>query len=60
MPIYRYRCAECDHEFSVLVMARNKDKIECPECTSNLLEKLVSKSSFKLKGKGWFKDGYKK
>lgn len=31
---------------------------ECPKCGAEALERLVSQSSFALKGGGWYADGY--
>jgi len=30
----------------------------CPKCGENALERLISRSSFALKGGGWYADGY--
>lgn len=40
MPLYEYTCQECDHTFETLVFAG--DKVECPECQSDDLERLLS------------------
>jgi putative FmdB family regulatory protein len=66
MPIYSYLCKEkkCSHEYEVFYTSQSKVEIEepvekCPKCGSTKKEKQVSKStSFILKGKGWYKDGY--
>ena len=56
MPIYQYRCEDCGHEQEKLT----KFNAESPKCTccEGQTKKLVSRSSFSLKGSGWFKDGY--
>ncbi len=41
MPIYDYRCLDCNAIFDKLVM--NSTVVACPECKSEKLEKLVSK-----------------
>jgi putative FmdB family regulatory protein len=33
---------------------------DCPECGKPGLERLISASSFQLKGSGWYKDAYSK
>ena len=38
MPLYRYTCKDCDHDFETLV--NRGEKPECPECRSKKLEKL--------------------
>ena len=40
MPIYEYECQQCQHTFEKLVMT--EDAVECPECQSRKLEKLLS------------------
>lgn len=37
MPLYQYVCEDCDHEFETLV--NRGDKVECPKCKSEKLEK---------------------
>ncbi|MDO8681488.1 MAG: zinc ribbon domain-containing protein [Acidobacteriota bacterium] len=40
MPLYEYRCRECDHHFELLV--RESTRYECPQCTSDELDKQLS------------------
>ena len=40
MPLYEYACTSCDHTFEALVFG--DDKVACPECESDRLEKLMS------------------
>lgn len=40
MPIYDYRCKDCNKAFELLV--RSTTVLACPECGSLQLEKLVS------------------
>ncbi|MGE3803066.1 MAG: zinc ribbon domain-containing protein [Gemmataceae bacterium] len=40
MPLYEYSCKQCEHTFETLVM--NGEQVECPECASAELEKLLS------------------
>ncbi|MBN1317245.1 MAG: zinc ribbon domain-containing protein [Anaerolineales bacterium] len=42
MPIYEYRCRECNNNFEALV--RGKEAVTCPQCGSLSLNKLFSKS----------------
>lgn len=60
MPIYEYICEECKHEFEYYVISSNQEEPICPKCYSKKVEKLISGSSFHLKGGGWFSDGYQK
>jgi len=57
MPLYEYRCSDCQHEFEIIQKISAGRLRKCPECTGRL-EKLVSKSAFHLKGGGWYSDGY--
>lgn len=57
MPIYEYRCQKCLHEFERLQKISDKPTTECPEC-GGPVDRLVSHTSFTLKGGGWYKDGY--
>jgi putative FmdB family regulatory protein len=37
MPLYEYTCQECEHTFETLVL--NGDKVECPECHGEHLQR---------------------
>lgn len=58
MPIYEYHCTHCKKDFELLQKI-GSNKAECPKC-HKIAKKLVSKTSFALKGSGWYKDGYSK
>jgi len=57
MPLYEYRCSACGKEFEVIQKFSDPPLSECPDCGSQV-EKLISSTSFVLKGGGWYKDGY--
>jgi putative FmdB family regulatory protein len=57
MPIYEYRCRECGHQFETIQRVGARALRKCPEC-SGRLEKLISRTSFQLKGGGWYAQGY--
>jgi len=59
MPIYEYACRECGHEFEIIHKVGEGRKRKCPECGGRL-EKLVSRTSFLLRGGGWYDQGYTK
>lgn len=50
MPIYEFKCQDCDHEFEKLVLGRAD--CTCPECQSANLTRLMSSCSFKSEGGG--------
>ena len=60
MPLKEYICLKCSNMFEVLELISNKKKTKCPKCNSIRVNSLISKSTFHLKGEGWYKDGYQK
>lgn len=59
MPIYEYKCTECEHRLEKLQKMNDDPLKDCPECGKSTLTKLVSASSFKLKGTGWYETDFK-
>ena len=59
MPIYEYRCKNCNKIIEVKQGIFDKPLSKCPKCTIGDLVKLISKSTFHLKGKGWYATDYK-
>lgn len=57
MPIYEYECKSCKTRFEKLMGIRDPQP-DCPECGSSESRRLISRSSFVLKGDGWYKDHY--
>jgi len=57
MPIYEYECKACENVFEVQQRMTDEPLRECPDC-QGAVKKLVSVSSFQLKGGGWYSDGY--
>jgi len=57
MPLYEYRCTKCGHHIEVLQKFSDRPKRRCRECAGKL-EKLISRTSFQLKGGGWYDQGY--
>lgn len=54
MPIYEYSCDACGEDFEKLILKLSEESdIVCPKCNSDLLSKIMSKNTFKLKGAGW-------
>lgn len=57
--IYEYKCSMCQNEFEQEQKITDKSLKECPKCKKEGLQRLISKSTFILKGKNWEKkDGY--
>lgn len=57
MPIYEYECSSCEKVFEVQQRISDDPLDTCPDC-QGAVKKLVSVSSFQLKGGGWYADGY--
>ncbi len=58
MPIYEYECDKCSHEFEREQRMSDPPVKTCPKCKGRRVTKLISRSSFVLKGGGWYADGY--
>ena len=57
MPIYEYRCTACEKEFEYQQRMADAPMTVCEACGGGL-ERIMSRSSFHLKGGGWYKDLY--
>lgn len=60
VPIYEYRCESCDHRLEKLQKMSEGDLVDCPECESPALKRLISAAAFRLKGSGWYETDFKK
>ncbi len=58
MPIYEYACEKCQHEFEAEQRITDNPVRTCPECRSRKVKRLISQTSFVLKGSGWHSDLY--
>jgi putative FmdB family regulatory protein len=58
MPIYEYECQSCGHRFEEWQKMSDKPVKVCPKCKARKVEKLISHTSFQLKGGGWYSDLY--
>lgn len=59
MPIYEYRRKTDGEIIEVRQSIKDDPLTKCPE-TGDPVEKIVSRSSFHLKGQGWYTTDYKK
>ncbi len=57
MPIYEYECTECGKTMEALQKFSDDPLTSCELC-SGKLRKLISNSSFHLKGTGWYVTDY--
>ena len=59
MPIYEYACQSCEKTIDVLQKVSDPTPETCTACgAQGTLSKVVSRSSFILKGGGWYSDLY--
>ena len=56
MPIYEYKCRRCG-DFEVTQRITGKPLSRCPTCKAKV-KKLISNTSFQLKGSGWYITDY--
>ena len=59
MPIYEYKCSNCEHQFEKIQKFSDGPLKKCPKCDKNALNKLISSPSFRLKGSGWYETDFK-
>ena len=60
MPIYEYKCSKCEKIIELFIFNKEKDEPPiCEECKEEMV-KILSSSSFVLKGNCWANDGYSK
>jgi len=59
MPTYEYECQRCRKGFEAEQKISEPPLTECREkgCDGKV-RRLISGTSFALKGSGWFRDGY--
>jgi len=56
MPLYEYECGKCGNKIEVLQKVNDPD----PKCKcGSTMKKLMSNTSFILKGNGWYATDYK-
>jgi putative FmdB family regulatory protein len=59
MPLFEYKCQDCEKVEEFLQKYSDPAPETCPGCgAEGALHKVVSLSSFQLKGGGWYKDLY--
>ncbi|HEX7408031.1 MAG TPA: zinc ribbon domain-containing protein [Candidatus Binatia bacterium] len=56
MPIYEYRCSKCG-QFEIVQRITEPVLKRCPTCQAKVT-KLISTTSFQLKGTGWYITDY--
>ncbi|HEU5281294.1 MAG TPA: zinc ribbon domain-containing protein [Gammaproteobacteria bacterium] len=54
MPIYEYQCQSCGRGHEAFQSMSEQALSICPHCHEPKLTKLISSTSFQLKGTGWY------
>ena len=57
MPIYEYKCKKCGRQFEMFQGVADPAAKSCKFCKGSV-HKLMSVSSFHLKGSGWYATDY--
>lgn len=57
MPIYEYICRTCQAHTEVIQKTTDAPLTTCAHCGGEVYRP-ISRTSFQLKGSGWYKDGY--
>ena len=57
MPVYEYKCTKCGHQMELLQRITDPPMTQCEVC-SGKVKKLISHSTFHLKGSGWYVTDY--
>ena len=58
MPIYEYRCDACNEQLETMHGINDDALKTCPACGEDQLKRLISSTSFVLKGTGWYQSDY--
>jgi putative FmdB family regulatory protein len=57
MPIYEYRCCDCEQIFEEWQKGFEDKDVPCPVC-GHKAKRLISNTAFVLKGTGWYVTDY--
>ena len=58
MPVYEYECGACRGRFEATLKFSDPALTECRICNASNVRKLLSNTSFVLKGGGWYVTDY--
>ncbi|MBL8787998.1 MAG: zinc ribbon domain-containing protein [Deltaproteobacteria bacterium] len=59
MPIYEYRCDACGQSEEAMQKMSDAPLKLCASCGQEALQRVMSRTSFVLKGSGWYATDYK-
>ena len=57
MPVYEYECSNCGQIEEAFQKVSDKPLTKCRHCSGSL-HKIISQSTFHLKGSGWYVTDY--
>jgi putative FmdB family regulatory protein len=57
VPLYEYRCKQCEHRFEKIQSFSAPEEKVCPECGGEV-ERLISAPAIQFKGAGWYVNDY--
>jgi putative FmdB family regulatory protein len=57
MPFYEYECTKCNHHTEILQKISDKPITKCEKCNGKM-KRLISQTTFQLKGSGWYVTDY--
>ena len=60
MPIYAFRCEQCEHAFDRLQKLSDPDPEACPACGAAAVRRELTAPAFRLAGSGWYETDFKK
>jgi putative FmdB family regulatory protein len=51
MPIFEFKCSDCEEFFEILFMSGDNEKeLKCPKCSSFAIERVVSATNYVMSG----------
>ena len=54
MPLYTYRCKECEHQFDIRQSFSEDPLVDCPKCGRPALRKVINQVGVVFKGSGFY------
>ena len=54
MPLYTYRCKECEHQFDIRQSFSEDSLTDCPNCEQPALRKVINQVGVVFKGTGFY------
>jgi putative FmdB family regulatory protein len=57
VPVYEYECTKCNEKFEIMQKITDDPLKKCNSCGGKL-KKLITNTSFVLKGSGWYVTDY--